>query len=57
VRGSKEAFCLANTDAIDLTLPNADWRPDNTELRTSCGLNTSLAVRQVLVSRDSVVFT
>lgn len=48
VRGTKEAFCLANTDAIDLTLPNAAWRPDNTELRTSCGENTSLAVRQVL---------
>ncbi|GIJ24618.1 lysyl oxidase family protein [Micromonospora lutea] len=48
VRSGKEAFCLANTDAVDLTLPNAKWRPTNTDLSTSCGRQTSLAVRQVL---------
>ncbi|GGM35387.1 hypothetical protein GCM10011608_20030 [Micromonospora sonchi] len=48
VRSGKEAFCLANTDAVDLTLPNAKWRPTNTDLGTSCGRQTSVAVRQVL---------
>jgi hypothetical protein len=48
VNSSKEAFCLANTDAVDYTLPNAKWRPTNTDLSTSCGQNTSVAVRQVL---------
>ena len=36
----KEAFCLANTDAIDLTVPDADWNPENTDLSTSCGDHT-----------------
>ncbi|BCJ57658.1 lysyl oxidase family protein [Micromonospora endophytica] len=48
VRSGKEAFCLANTDAVDLTLPYAKWRPTNTDLGTSCGRQTSVAVRQVL---------
>lgn len=48
LRSGKEAFCLANTDAVDMTLPNAKWRPSNTDLGTSCGRQTSVAVRQVL---------
>ncbi|MBU2670250.1 hypothetical protein KOI35_42790 [Actinoplanes bogorensis] len=48
VRSGKEAFCLANTDAVDFTIPNAKWRPDNTDLSTSCGANTVVAVREVL---------
>jgi hypothetical protein len=48
VRSGKEAFCLANTDAVDYTIPNAKWRPDNTDLSTSCGGNTAVAVREVL---------
>ncbi|GLY06661.1 MULTISPECIES: lysyl oxidase family protein [Actinoplanes] len=48
VRSGKEAFCLANTDAVDYTIPNAKWRPDNTDLSTSCGANTVVAVREVL---------
>jgi lysyl oxidase len=47
-RSGKEAFCLANTDAVDYTIPNAKWRPDNTDLSTSCGANTVIAVREVL---------
>ena len=47
-RSGKEAFCLANTDAVDYTIPNAKWRPDNTDLSTSCGGNTAVAVREVL---------
>jgi hypothetical protein len=48
VRSGKESFCLANTDAIDYTLKNAKWRPRNTDLSTSCGGNTAVAVREVL---------
>ncbi|WP_133876059.1 lysyl oxidase family protein [Paractinoplanes brasiliensis] len=48
VRSGKEAFCLANTDAVDFTIPGAKWRPDNTDLSTSCGANTVIAVREVL---------
>jgi hypothetical protein len=48
VRSGKEAFCLANTDAIDYTLPHANWKPENTDLHTSCGYSSSLSVREVL---------
>jgi hypothetical protein len=48
VRSGKEAFCLANTDAVDYTITGAKWRPDNTDLSTSCGANTVVAVREVL---------
>jgi hypothetical protein len=48
VRSSKEAFCLANTDVIDYTVRGANWRPENTDLRTACGELSSLAVREVL---------
>jgi hypothetical protein len=48
VRSGKEAFCLANTDAVDYTLPKANWRPGNTDLHTACGDLSSLAVREVL---------
>jgi Lysyl oxidase len=48
VRSGKESFCLANTDAVDYTIPGANWRPDNTDLHTSCGQQTALSVRQVL---------
>jgi hypothetical protein len=48
VRSQKEAFCLANTDAIDYTVPNANWNPENTELHSACGERRSIAVREVL---------
>jgi len=48
VRSGKEAFCLANTDAVDYTIANAKWRPENTDLSTSCGADTVIAVREVL---------
>ncbi|BCB89994.1 hypothetical protein Psuf_073070 [Phytohabitans suffuscus] len=48
VRSGKEAFCLANTDAIDYTLPHANWQPVNTDLSTWCGNASALAVRQAL---------
>ncbi|MCW2915783.1 MAG: hypothetical protein JWN52_3851 [Actinomycetia bacterium] len=48
VRSQKEAFCLADTDAIDYTLANANWKPYNTNLRTACGDHGALSVREVL---------
>ena len=48
VRSQKEAFCLANTDAVDYTLEGANWRPENTDLHTACGDQSSIAVREVL---------
>ncbi|GAA3199511.1 hypothetical protein GCM10010468_11750 [Actinocorallia longicatena] len=48
VRSQKEAFCLAATDAIDLTVKGAKWKPSNTDLATACGDVTSLSVREVL---------
>ena len=37
VVSQKQAFCLAPTDAIDLTVPGADWRPGDDGLGTACG--------------------
>ena len=34
--------------AVDYTIPKAKWRPGNTDLASSCGQNTSVAVREVL---------
>ena len=48
VRSGKEAFCLANTDAIDYTVKNANWHPYNTDLSTACGEKNALSVREVL---------
>ncbi|WP_077799899.1 lysyl oxidase family protein [Streptomyces sp. JHA26] len=48
VRSGKEAFCLANTDAIDYTVKNANWHPFNTDLATACGQENSISVREVL---------
>ena len=50
VKSHKEAFCLANTDAVDETVPNASWNPFNTDLSTSCGDFNSLSIREVLAS-------
>ncbi|HZZ96744.1 MAG TPA: lysyl oxidase family protein [Jatrophihabitantaceae bacterium] len=49
-RSKKEAFCLANTDMIDYTVPGANWNPDDTDLATSCGDEDSPAVSEVLAS-------
>ncbi|MGW0845543.1 lysyl oxidase family protein [Streptomyces sp. NPDC002787] len=48
VRSGKEAFCLANTDAIDYTVKNANWHPENTDLSTACGSQDAINVREVL---------
>lgn len=48
VVSGKEAFCLANTDAVDYTVKGANWRPGNTDLSTACGSREALGVREVL---------
>lgn len=48
VRSKKEAFCLAPTDAIDMTLPGAEWNPGAIGIGTACGGPGSLWVREVL---------
>ncbi len=47
-RSGKEAFCLANTHAIDMTLTNANWSPDGRDLGTSCGFFGALWIREIL---------
>jgi hypothetical protein len=48
VRSTKASFCLANTDAVDYTVPNADWKPENTDLSSACGGPGALSLREVL---------
>ncbi len=48
VRSKKESFCLANTDAVDYTVPGADWKPENTDLNSACGGRDTLSLREVL---------
>jgi hypothetical protein len=49
-RSKKEAFCLAATDAVDYTVPGADWQPYNTDLQTACGDYSAVAVQEALAS-------
>lgn len=44
----KRSWCLVNTDAIDLTLPNANLREFGQDLATSCGGPGALWIREVL---------
>lgn len=50
LRSGKEAFCLAPTDPVDLTLTGANWRPASTDLTTACGQGNegALSIREVL---------
>ncbi len=48
VVAKKQAFCLAATDAIDLTLPGAEWQPGSTGLGTSCGGPNAVWIRETL---------
>ncbi len=50
VRSRKEAFCLAPTDAVDLTGPNAAWKVGNSDLSTACGGRSALSIREVLAA-------
>jgi hypothetical protein len=44
----KEAFCIAPTHAVDLTIRHAEWHPGDTDLHTACGQQTSISLREVL---------
>jgi hypothetical protein len=52
VLSEKQSFCLAPTDAIDLTQPNADWSPTwyggSDGLSTACGGSDAIWIREVL---------
>lgn len=48
VVAKKQAFCLAPTDAIDLTVPGAEWKPGSTGLGTSCGGPSAVWIRETL---------
>ena len=43
----KQSWCLAPTDAIDLTAPNAEWNVDQ-GLWTACGGPSAIWVREIL---------
>ena len=44
----KQSWCLVNTDALDLTVPNASWLGFGQDLGTSCGGPGALWIREVL---------
>ncbi|MBT0769413.1 hypothetical protein KIH74_10815 [Kineosporia sp. J2-2] len=50
VVSGKEAFCLAPTDSVDLTVDGAQWQPESTDLYTACGQGNAnlLSIREVL---------
>ena len=49
VRSTKQSFCLVPTDAIDLTVENADWQTDfGGGLGTACGGSDAIWIREVL---------
>ncbi|MEZ0578916.1 lysyl oxidase family protein [Nocardioides sp. MH1] len=48
VRSGKEAFCLANTDAVDLTVDGAEWGAYEDDLGSVCGGYETRSVREVL---------
>jgi hypothetical protein len=48
VRSQKEAFCIAPTDGIDLTVRGANWKPFITDLHTACGTASAIAIRETL---------
>ena len=50
VRSTKQSFCLVATDAVDLTVPNADMRPEYTDLGSQCGGPGTLSLREVLAN-------
>jgi len=50
VRSTKQSFCLVATDAVDLTIPNADMRPQYTDLGSQCGGPGALSLREVLAN-------
>ena len=50
VKSTKQSFCLVATDAVDLTVPHADMRPEYTDLGSQCGGPGALSLREVLAN-------
>jgi hypothetical protein len=48
VRSEKVGFCIGPTDAIDLTLPHAEWNPPLIGLASLCGQPTALWVQEYM---------
>jgi len=48
VRSQKTGFCLAPTDAIDLTVPGAIWNPGTLGLFSACGDASAIWTRETL---------
>jgi hypothetical protein len=48
VRSKKQSFCLAPTNAIDLTVERAVWNPYDSGVHTECGSEGALWVREAL---------
>jgi hypothetical protein len=48
VLSEKTGFCLAPTDAIDLTTSGAEWNPYSIGLGTACGYQGSIWTREAL---------
>jgi hypothetical protein len=48
VLSSKQSFCLAPTDEIDLLAPGADWQPDQQGLWSACQGEEAIWLREVL---------
>ena len=46
VDAGKQSWCLVPTDPIDLTVPNAVWRPGEDGPGSSCGGNSSIWIRE-----------
>lgn len=44
----KQSWCLANTDAVDLSVPNANWGAYGGDLFTMCGGPGALWIREIL---------
>lgn len=47
-RSQKDGFCLANTDAVDYLVKNADWQPGGSDLHTACGEPQAQSIRELL---------
>ncbi|MEX1046244.1 MAG: lysyl oxidase family protein [Actinomycetota bacterium] len=48
VKSAKQSFCLVPTDAVDLTIPNANWKPGIVGLSSACGGESALWIRETL---------
>ncbi|MDQ3619062.1 MAG: lysyl oxidase family protein [Actinomycetota bacterium] len=48
VRSRKQSFCIAPTDAVDLTVPGAFYNPWELGFGSTCGQPSSIWVREVL---------